>query len=229
MALKDDLEAQVGKIFTDAWTEREGQVVPIPSDVKLGNDAVKLQGTVLYADLSQSTAMAAGKKQEFAAEIYKSFLHCAAKLVKQFDGSITSYDGDRIMGVYIGDRKNTNAVKTGLKLNWACKNLIQPIINKHWKTDYVLKHTVGIDTSELFVARTGVRGDNDLVWVGRSPNWAAKLSDLPDSHPTWITKAVYDIMLDEVKLSNGKNMWEARSWKAMNDETIYRSNWSWPL
>ena len=33
---------------------------------------------------------------------------------------------------------------------------------------------LGIDTSKLFVARTGIRKSNDLVWVGRAANYAAK-------------------------------------------------------
>lgn len=106
MAIGDDLKIQLGAIFADAWSSRNGQEVPTAAKVALGKEAVLMTGTVFYADLSQSTAMASGKKPEFAAEIYKSFLHCAAKLVKHFDGSITSYDGDRIMAVFIGDRPN---------------------------------------------------------------------------------------------------------------------------
>jgi hypothetical protein len=41
--------------------------------------------------------------------------------------------------------------------------------------------------------------NTDLVWVGRAANYAAKLSALPDSHPTYITKEVYDVMNAEVK------------------------------
>lgn len=48
MALKDDLEAQVSDIFKAQWTERNGQVVPGDTSLKLGNDAVKLKATVLY-------------------------------------------------------------------------------------------------------------------------------------------------------------------------------------
>ena len=43
----------------------------------------------------------------------------------------------------------------------------------------------------------------------------------------YITKAVYDAMFQETKISNGKNMWESRQWKTMNDLSIYRSNWGW--
>jgi class 3 adenylate cyclase len=186
---------------------------------------------VLYADLADSTKLVDGYKAHFAAEIYKTFLHCAAKIIKSEGGTITAYDGDRIMAVFIVGNKNTAAMKAALKINWVRQYVIQPALKKQWPTtDFTLKHTVGIDSSKLFVARIGVRGDNDLVWVGRAANWAAKLSDLPDTHPTWITKQVYDNSLTEVRTSSdGRSMWEQMVWNDMNKETIYRSNWWWSI
>jgi class 3 adenylate cyclase len=73
--------------------------------VKLGNDAVKLSATVLYADLADSTKLVDGHTKQFSAEIYKTFLHCAAKIIRSEDGVITAYDGDRVMAVFIGDRR----------------------------------------------------------------------------------------------------------------------------
>jgi class 3 adenylate cyclase len=50
---------------------------------------------------------------------------------------------------------------------------------KKWpKTDFELKQRVGIDTSKVFVARTGIRGSNDLVSVGNAANNAAKMAAL---------------------------------------------------
>ncbi len=231
MALKDDLESEVTEIFQSQWTTREGQVVPAPADIKLKNDAVRLKGTVLYADLSESTAMVQTKKDWFAAEIYKTFLHCAAKIIKAYGGTITAYDGDRIMAVYLGKSKNTSAVKTALKIHSARLHIIQPALTKKYpSTKFTPKHTCGVDTSDLFVARTGVRGDNDLVWVGRAANWAAKLSDLSNSHATWISAAVHDNMDSSVMTGkDGANMWEQRAWTAQDNATIYRSNFSWRL
>lgn len=230
MGIKDDLEKEVRQIFKTAWTERDGTVIPDDTSITLGNDGVKLSGTVLYADLSESTQMVDKKSARFSAEIYKTFLLCAARIIKNNSGTITAYDGDRIMAVFVGERKNTRAVKTALQINWACKNLIQPLKNECYpNTDFTIKHTVGIDTSDLLVAKTGVRGANDLVWVGRAANWAAKLTTLPHETPTWITKAVYDVLADEGKFSNGTDMWEKRTWTAMNKELIYRSAWAWVL
>lgn len=230
MALKDDLNSEVSKIFKAAWVERDGELVPTDESVGLGNDAVKLNATVLYADLADSTLLVDKFKPAFAAEIYKTFLHCAAKLIRANGGTITAYDGDRVMAVYLGKSKSSSAVRTSMELHWVVKNIIQPALEKQYSSaEFQLKHVVGIDTSDLFVARTGIRGSNDLVWVGRAANYAAKLSSLPDTHAKYITSEVYKRLRDDVKYSNGVDMWQPISWSSFDGRTIYRSTWMSPI
>lgn len=227
MGLKDELDAEIRKTFKEAWTTRDGQNVPESEELKLKNDAVKLEGTVLYADLAESTNLVDSFKPEFAAEIYKSYLYCAARIVRSHGGVITAYDGDRIMAVFIGTSKNTSAAKCALRINWAVKKVIQPALNECYpKTSFTLKQCVGVDTSNLFVARTGIRGSNDLVWVGRAANYAAKLTSLPPDYPSRITEDVYNTMNAEAKFSDGKAMWEKVTWNGMGI-SIYRSTWLW--
>ncbi len=111
MGLKEDLAGEVRKIFRDAWSTRDGRVVPEPKDVGLGNVGVNLEATVLYADIDGSTSMVDSKSKEFAAEVYKTYLLCAVRIIKSEDGTVTAYDGDRVMSVFIGDSKNTSAVR----------------------------------------------------------------------------------------------------------------------
>jgi len=226
MPLKEDLESEVKKIFREQWSSRDGNVVPEYGDLKLGNDAVKLDGTVLYADLSGSTNMVDGYKPDFAAEIYKTYLHCSAKLIRNEGGVITAYDGDRIMGVFIGTSKNTSAVRCGLKIHAAVQNILNPALKAQYpQINFTVRQVVGIDTSPLWVARTGVRGANDLVWVGRAANYAAKLSGLSADYQTWITSSVYDVMAKDLKFSDEQPMWEKVTWTAMNNMPIYRSTY----
>ena len=228
MSLGDELKEKVDAIFSEKWSSRKGQKVPETDDLKLGNDAVTLDGTVVYADMAESTAMVNKYKHWFAAEIYKAYLLCAAKIVRAEGGTITAYDGDRIMGVFIGDSKNSSAARCGLKINYAVKKIVNPAIERHYpKSPYKVKHKVGIDTSDLFVARTGIRGSNDLVWVGRAANYAAKLCELSASYPTRITEDVYNRLSDESKYSKGNDMWERVTWTDMNSMTIYRSTYWW--
>ncbi len=229
MSLGNDLKTQVKKIFEDQWSTRSGQKIPESADLKLANDAVELDATVLYADLADSTKLVDGYNALFAAEVYKSYLHCAAKAIRSEGGVITSYDGDRIMAVFIGGSKNSSAARAGLKINYVTTNIVNPAIKAQYKTDYQAKQTVGIDTSKLTVARTGIRGSNDLVWIGRAANYAAKLTELSSDYPTWITAAVFNMLSDEAKNSKGRSMWEAMTWTAMNKMSIYRSTYWWPV
>jgi class 3 adenylate cyclase len=213
MALNDDLQKEIAAIFRAAWDRRDGTVVPADDSLRLGNDAIELDATILYADLADSTKLVDGHIPDFAAEVYKTFLHCAAKIIRQEGGTITACDGDRIMAVYLGAAKNTSAARTALKINHAAT---------------FLKHVVGIDSSKLFVARTGVRGANDLVWVGRAANYAAKLAALPDAYTTYITAEVHNSLNSQVKSwTDGRPMWEAVRWDNFDNRTIYRSNWWW--
>lgn len=202
MGLKKELQEQVAKTFSERWSERDGTVVPDSDDLKLYNDAVNLDATVLYADMAESTDLVDGYKDYFAAEIYKSYLYCAAKIIRSEGGVISAYDGDRVMAIFIGKTKNTSATKAALKINYTLIHLINPAIKKQYNTDYELNHVIGIDTSKLFTARTGIRGSNDLVWVGKAANHAAKLTSLPHEYAINITKNVFDVMYHQRGQSN---------------------------
>lgn len=230
MGLGDDLKSEVRKIFSERWTKRTGQVVPESDDLNLSNDAVSLEGTVLYADLNDSTNLVDTMKPAFAAEIYKSYLVCAARIIRSKGGIITAYDGDRIMAVYIGKSKNSNAARTALKINFAVQKIINPAIKDQYPdSGYSVKQVVGIDTSKLFVARTGIRGSNDLVWVGRAANYAAKLSARPGP-ASQITADVYKRLNQESKIgSNGQNMWTQTLAPEIGKRKIYTSSWWWKM
>lgn len=230
MSLKDDLSKFCQEVFQSSWETTDGRKVPDEdSRLTLKNTAITIEGTVLYADIDGSTAMVDGYKNWFAAEIYKTYLYCCARIISAEDGVVTAYDGDRVMAVFIGERKNTRAVRAALKIKWAVDEIIMPLKNKRFKDDkFQLKHVTGIDTSSLFVAKTGARGTNDLVWVGRAANYAAKLTSLPSTF-TYITENVYKVLADEAKTSSGRSMWESVTWNTFNNSTIYRSNWGWKV
>lgn len=233
MALSDDLQAKVKEIFAAKWEKRQGRVVPDPEDLALGNEAVEFdRATVLYADLSGSTKLVDQKGWEFAAEVYKTYLHCAASIIRAEGGAITSYDGDRVMAVWIGDVQCTPAARCALKINYAVNKVINPALKAQYTTsDYVVKQVVGIDTSLLRATRTGVRGGNDIVWVGRSANYAAKLTEIGPSCSTWITKEVFDRLHDDAKLggANRHSMWKPYTWNAHGNHSIYGSTWTWKV
>lgn len=229
MTIGEDIAGRSREIFKTDWKVRKGQVVPQAKDVALGNDAVEFdQVTVLYADLDGSTNLVEAKKWEFAAEVYKAFLYAATRLITSEGGSITSYDGDRVMGIFLGPTSSIAAVRCSLKINYAIKNLVQTKIAPSWKTDFVIKHVVGIDRSPARAVRTGARDNNDLVWVGNAANHAAKLTARSSAYSTWITKDVFD-NLDKSTWygSDEKVMWTKHETPAVRGHPVYTSNHTW--
>lgn len=232
MALKDELETYVNNVFTETWARRDGQKVPETDDLPLKNEAVELDATVLYADLAGSTKVVEETHDWVAASIYKSYLYCAAKIIRSNGGVITAYDGDRVMAVFIGGTNNSSAAKTGLQIHWAVDHVVMPRYKKKFpKTTYELKQRVGIDTSKLFVARTGIRGSNDLVWVANASNHAAKMAALDPKYPTYISANVYRMLKGWAKyggVAPKKNMWTDVGTSDLGYQ-LYGSTWWWKV
>jgi class 3 adenylate cyclase len=235
MALFDELKSGVDDILSTSWSIREGRVVPNSEDVLISGGGVRFEGTVLYADLAQSSKLATDFQQRTAAKIVKAFLLCCTKIIIAHEGKITSFDGDRVMGIFIGDSKNTNAATTALKIKYAVENVIEPKMKAHFssmkETPYEINHAVGIDTSSILAVRAGQRGSNDLIWVGRSPNFAAKLSTIREPrYNSYITEDVFNVLGESAKKGGEKHedMWERRNYEWLGEKwVIYRSSWWW--
>jgi len=237
MPSADELSRDVNSILSQPWNSRDGQVVPETEDVALAGAAVKIDATVLYADLADSTELAMYDKR-VAAKVFKAYLLCATRLIRSLGGHVRSFDGDRVMGVFMGALKNTSAAKCGLHINYAFGHIIKPKLEQRYDKlrdgSYRLAQTVGIDTGEVLVVRSGIRNNNDLVWVGQAPNIAAKLSSIrEDGYSTYVTKVVFDRLADTLKYAVGPprvSMWEPRTWTAgvpLGVGSIYRSSYWW--
>ncbi|MCK9588228.1 MAG: adenylate/guanylate cyclase domain-containing protein [Terrimicrobiaceae bacterium] len=230
MKSHDDIKTEIEQILKTQWNRREGRTVPEAEDVQLGNDAVELDATVLYADMADSTGLVVGYKDWFAAEIYKAYLKGACEIIKNNNGVITAFDGDRVMAVFIGDFKNSAAAKAALQIKYLSKEIINPALKKEYPNSaFQLEQAVGVDTGKLLVARTGLRGANDLVWVGKAANYAAKLCSLREGvYATFITEGVFNALNESSKFGGDpkKLMWEKVMW-TQRGVPVYRSSWQW--
>src|SRR6266850_253632 len=237
MGLKDEVGAEIDGTLNQPWDDRDGNVVPETEDVALAGGAVRLSATMLYSDLADSTELSTSFDRRIAAKVIKAFLGASSRIIRANKGYIRSFDGDRVMAVFLGTTKNTNAAKTALKINWAVLNPLKPKVEARYPSlgqgGYVLRHCVGVDTSDVLAVRAGIRASNDLVWVGRSPNVAAKLSAARQTpYHSYVTSSVYDVLMDEAKVGGTppRAMWESCTFKPAPDvNTVYRSSWTWVL
>lgn len=239
MTLGREIKDGISAVFDSTWNARDGQVVPTTDDVALINGAVKLEAVFLYADLFDSTELAHRFSSSVAAKVVRAYLSSMSRLIRYHDGEIRSFDGDRVMGVFLKGNKNSNAVKCALKMRYVVNEIIRPMAEKQFPSlaskGYELRHCVGVDRGDVLAVRAGVRGSNDLVFIGTAPNLAAKLSAIRDgSYNTYITSTVYRWLLDEVKYKDESTkstiMWTAVSVDLAGQiHSCYKSSYHWGL
>jgi class 3 adenylate cyclase len=231
MGLVEDLGSEVKNVLKSSWQMRQGSAVPSDSDIALANQGVELDGAVLYADLVDSTGLVLHHELTFAAEVYKSYLIAACRVIKTNGGSITAFDGDRVMAVFVGPSKCDNAARTALQIAWAVQQIVNPSIAVAYPAkQYRVRQAVGVDSGKLLVAKTGVRGSNDLVWTGLAANRAAKLCALRfGGFTSWITDSVFRGLHRNTQLdSNGQRMWNVHPWVDQGIQ-VHGSQVLWPI
>lgn len=179
--LRDTIQREVSAALYQPWVTRVGTVVPSSETVALNRGRVDLRAVLLYADLADSTVIAIANR-EAAARLFRAYLALCARLIVRRGGEIRSFDGDRIMAVFVGVDASTSAVCAGLEINWCFQALLTPLFQAQYPMfvtgGYRLAQAVGIDGGDISVVRGGIRANNDIVWIGRAPNVAAKLSNL---------------------------------------------------
>jgi class 3 adenylate cyclase len=230
MSLADTIETKISGVLSPAFVTVDGRTVPETEDVNLTSGAVILDATYLYADMVDSTGLAQNHTKPAVAKIIRCYLSAATTIIKTRGGAIRSFDGDRVMGIFHGDSKNSDAAKAALNINWAVTEIIGPEIKAKWDDlDWILGHGVGIDTGQSWLVRGGVWGTNDLVSIGRAPNIAAKLSAVRGSGPILITSDVYSMLNKASKYASGKDMWSPQGTVEFGGKLVsyYSSSYWW--
>ncbi|GAB3005529.1 adenylate/guanylate cyclase domain-containing protein [Streptomyces pseudoechinosporeus] len=236
MGLKGTIEQSLRDLVGYDWQIRIGTTVPQTEKVVLRNGAVKLDAVYLYADMMGSTQLVSDFKPETAAKVMRAFISTACRVIRYYDGHIRSFDGDRVMGIFVGDNKNTRAVNTALEIKHATDTYVRPALESRLPSlpqqGFVLSHVTGVASGPVFIARAGIHEHNDLISVGTAANVAAKLSDIREKpqHRTYITPVVFRTMGSKRKIWNGQELWEAHTADVGGEATpVYRSSWGWTI
>ena len=237
MTLSEDLKSMVNRVMQNQWDVRQANTVPDASNLTLTGQVAKLDATVIYADMRASSKLVDELNQGVAGKVYQAFLFSLASIIKTNGGEITAYDGDRVMGIFIGNSKNTSATKSALMINHAVINILEPMLEEHFKSlsesGFKISHCVGIDTGSFLAVKAGLRNANDIVWIGRPPNLAAKLSEIrEENYSEYITSDVFQVLDASAKYVGDENklMWEPRNYQYLDENLIiYRSNYYQPF
>ncbi len=220
MPLLDDITNKISSYFTEKFEVNETTIVPSTDYSKLtfGNSGLTSDLTFLFVDIRKSSQLHNTYGYINAAKIYQSFHDINVRIINSRDGQVRAFDGERIMGVFAGEKKNDNAVSAALNVRWAVSN----ILNKHFKPEFAINIGIGIDTGKTLITKVGKGRDvsnNDLVWVGKACNYASHMCD-ESTNMIYISPTVYNTLSLTNKVSEGKNIWESIDMKLKNDKLV---------
>lgn len=236
MTFREELTKARDDIVGTSFATRDGTVVPVTKDVGY-DEAVNLKANYLYADMADSSGLNQACPDSTVGKVLRLYLDLSVRIIRKHDGHIRSFDGDRVMGIFLGNDRADRAVKAAMQIRYCCDELIQPKIKTKYKSireaGWVIKPGCGIATSDALVVRGGVRRTgSDLVSIGVAPNLAAKLSDVRDApYTTRIGAGTYKQLSDATKTSQGKNMWQGPYTMKMGGAEFkyYRSSYRWSI
>ena len=182
MSIRDEIVTRVKTEADQKFEVESVWHVPSVDEVPFGPKGLLLETAFLYADLRDSSSITDAHRRGTAAKLYRAFLYAMAKVARRHHGQIRSFDGDRIMVIFEPRKSDdhfvcNNAVETGLEMVYCLYDVLRPGMARYDELDC----GIGIDFGKTLVARAGLRGDannNALIWIGKAPNLAAKLSDI---------------------------------------------------
>ena len=232
--LGDEIIDRFSDLMTHPWVTRQGRTVPDTGTVG-GKQAIKLNATYLYADMAGSTELAQSVSPELAARIMRCYLDMAVRVIRYNHGQVRSFDGDRVMAIFVGEEKESRAGKAALGIEHWRRMLAEVLLENHAKIKEIgwrLRHGVGMDSGEALLVRAGIRGNDDLISIGSAPNIAAKLSDLREGYSLYATKEAYypmDTDSSYVDSSIKESMWKWLGEKDFGGRkvVVYGSNYGW--
>ena len=229
MPLLEDLKNKISSYATEKYDVEDTNIVPSTDYSKLtfGNKGLKCHFAFLFVDIRKSSELHSTYGYVKAAKIYQSFHDINVRVIGANDGSVRAFDGDRVMGVFSGKMKKSNAVKAAMQIQWAVRNILNPTLNTS------ILCGAGIDFGETLITKVG-KGrnteNNDLVWVGQASNFASHLSN-EANNSTIISLETFNGIIEDRKKSNGQEMWKHKIITLKNSSEIqcYESTWGWVI
>ncbi len=233
MPLLDDLKNKVSAYFKEKYEVEETTIVPGTDYSKLtfGNKGLVSEFAFLFIDIRKSSELHDTYGYTNAAKIYQSFHDICLRIIEDNDGKVRAFDGDRIMGVFAGDQKRTNATKAAMNIRWAISEILNPNLTTP------IKIGCGVDVGKTLITKVGKGRDvdnNDLIWIGKACNYASHLTQ-EANNSIIISPNVYNNMLEKTKFKDSVNktgnMWTAKKITLKNNKQIdaYETTFHWAI
>jgi adenylate cyclase len=220
MGLLTTLDANVSSFITGTYETFSPQDVPLPEDLTLkAGKAADFEAAMLFIDVRESSTITDAFRLQTAAKMIRAYADGAVRIVHANSGRVRSFNGDGMLAVFIGANRCDNSVNAAMQCKWFVNQVLRRKFGKFFannaqarKLALDFKIGCGIDVGRVYAVRIGIGGTNDIAWVGRPTNTAAKLSDRArEPRNIVITGEVWSKLSLSLRIPKGVPVWSPPS------------------
>lgn len=155
----------------------------IPSDFALENDKwVQVDDVVcVYFDLTSSTNILKKYGDEISVKIFDSYIKSATRIFKNFECSYLDIQGDGGFALFSGDKHIQRAMVSAITLKTLLSRSYSGNLNdlvKKMKSKINLSSKIGVHIGKILAKKSGIRGENEILWLGDLVSIASKICGL---------------------------------------------------
>lgn len=179
--LEDEIFEEISeKLDTDFDIVKKKE---IPSNFKLENDEWAQVDDVVcvYFDLSSSTNILRDYGDEISVKIFDSYIKSATRIFKNFECSYLDIQGDGGFALFSGDKHIQRAMVSAITLKTLLSKSYSGNLNdlvKKIKSKINLSSRIGVHIGKILAKKSGIRGENEILWLGGLVSVASKICGL---------------------------------------------------
>ena len=210
-----------------------GHLEPQIQEMKLG-EAKKFKLAVLHIDINGFKKLVQGLSQEQYLRLVSSFLTEMTQIVDDLNGMIDRYVGDQVTALFGIDHKCEKCgPEDSLKCALNMMTVIKYCLNPYFESIGLppISCSIGIDFGDIWIAKVGIRGINQLTLVGNAVNIAAQLVEIANNGHILLGENTYDAISHDDKKYCEERVSNSWNWIHLPSRTPYRFFWfraQWP-
>jgi adenylate cyclase len=170
-----------------------GRVEPEIENMKLG-EAKKFRLAVLHIDINDFKKTIQGLTSDKYLALVSSFLTEMTQIVNDMNGIIDRYVGDQVTALFGIDFNVSNGPQKCLDCALNMQTVIKYSLNPFLRSNGLpaISCSIGMDFGRTWVAKVGIRGNNQLTLVGETVNIAAQLVEIAGHGHIFLGEELYN-------------------------------------
>ena len=171
---------------------KSGRVIPQIGDMKLG-EAKEFGLAVMHVDMNNFKKLSGNLSNEKKLRLLNIYFSELTHVIRDYDGFIEKYVGDGITALFGVEKNHEQAVTDAIACGMTILTEIRYTINEYLQSIDLpmFSCSIGIDYGNIWVARAGVQGMNQLTLVGNEVSIAKQLEEFAGNNKILLGGNVY--------------------------------------